>query len=194
MLYLFNFSSNSECNLNKENQEASDKWQELTKSIKESTEAQEENRRSRYEDNLEDTLFKTTYFEDMYGQEEKIKSIYVDAFNQVAIEWKRLLNEGYDDTDEYVQSVIEKYYDLKQKIIDADQEIYERNADQIDALIKALEQSDKAGDALIEQYGKKVDNVKNRIEQINNLLKDDFKLVGTKEFTRGIRNIYLKKY
>lgn len=28
---------------------------------------------------------------------------------------------------------------------------------------------------------------------INNLLKDDFKLRGTKEFTRGIRNIYLKE-
>ena len=34
----------------------------------------------------------------------------------------------------------------------------------------------------------------NNIYSINNLLKDDFKLVGTKEFTRGIRNIYLKKY
>lgn len=32
------------------------------------------------------------------------------------------------------------------------------------------------------------------IYSINNLLKDDFKLVGIKEFTRGIRNIYLKKY
>lgn len=27
---------------------------------------------------------------------------------------------------------------------------------------------------------------------INNLLKDNFKLISTKEFTRGIRNIYLK--
>lgn len=34
----------------------------------------------------------------------------------------------------------------------------------------------------------------NNIYSINNLLKDDFKLVGTKEFTRGIRNIYLKRY
>lgn len=32
------------------------------------------------------------------------------------------------------------------------------------------------------------------IYSITNLLKDDFKLIGTKEFTRGIRNIYLKKY
>ena len=31
------------------------------------------------------------------------------------------------------------------------------------------------------------------IFSIRNLLKDSFKLVGTKEFTRGIRNIYLKK-
>lgn len=30
------------------------------------------------------------------------------------------------------------------------------------------------------------------VYSINNLLKDDFKLVGTKQFTRGIRNIYLK--
>ena len=29
---------------------------------------------------------------------------------------------------------------------------------------------------------------------ITNLLKDDFELVGTKKFTRGIRNIYIKKY
>lgn len=29
---------------------------------------------------------------------------------------------------------------------------------------------------------------------INNLLKDGFQLVGQKEFKRGIRNIYLKKY
>ena len=33
----------------------------------------------------------------------------------------------------------------------------------------------------------------NNMYSINNLLKDDFELVGTKEFTRGIRNIYLKK-
>lgn len=32
------------------------------------------------------------------------------------------------------------------------------------------------------------------IFSIRNLLKDDFKLIGTKEFTRGKRNIYLKKY
>jgi len=32
------------------------------------------------------------------------------------------------------------------------------------------------------------------IYSINNLLKDNFKLTGTKEFARGIRNIYLKKY
>ena len=31
------------------------------------------------------------------------------------------------------------------------------------------------------------------IYSINNLLKDNFELTGTKEFTRGIRNIYLKK-
>lgn len=31
------------------------------------------------------------------------------------------------------------------------------------------------------------------IYSINNLVKDDFELVNTKEFTRGIRNIYLKK-
>ena len=31
------------------------------------------------------------------------------------------------------------------------------------------------------------------IYSINNLIKDDFNLIGTKEFTRGIRNIYLKK-
>ena len=30
------------------------------------------------------------------------------------------------------------------------------------------------------------------IYSINNLLKDDFKLIGQKEFKRGIRNIYLK--
>lgn len=30
------------------------------------------------------------------------------------------------------------------------------------------------------------------IYSINNLLKDNFKLIGTKEFTRGLRNIYLK--
>ena len=174
--------------LNKENQDAADKWNELTKAIKESTEAQEENRRSRYEDNLEDTLFKTTYFEDMYGQEEKIKSIYVDAFNQVATEWKRLLAEGYDDTDSYVQKVIKEYYDLKQKIIDTDQAVYERNADQIDALIKVLEQSDKAGDALIEQYGKKVDNVKTRIEQINNLLKDN--TANIEEYATALLALY----
>ena len=29
---------------------------------------------------------------------------------------------------------------------------------------------------------------------IINLLKYDFELVGTKKFTRGIRNIYIKKY
>lgn len=34
----------------------------------------------------------------------------------------------------------------------------------------------------------------NNIYSINNLLKDDFELIGTKEFTRGIRNIYVKKY
>ena len=28
---------------------------------------------------------------------------------------------------------------------------------------------------------------------INNLVKDDFKLIGTKEFKRGLRNIYIKK-
>jgi len=32
------------------------------------------------------------------------------------------------------------------------------------------------------------------IYSINNLVRDDFELIGTKEFTRGIRNIYLKKY
>ena len=32
------------------------------------------------------------------------------------------------------------------------------------------------------------------IYSIRNLLKDDFKLIGTKDFTRGKRNIYLKKY
>ena len=32
------------------------------------------------------------------------------------------------------------------------------------------------------------------IYSIRNLLKDDFELHGTKEFTRGIRNIYIKKY
>ena len=31
------------------------------------------------------------------------------------------------------------------------------------------------------------------IYSINNLLKDNFELTGTKEFTRGIRKIYLKK-
>lgn len=31
------------------------------------------------------------------------------------------------------------------------------------------------------------------IYSIKNLLKDDFKLIGKKEFTRGIRNIYIKK-
>lgn len=31
------------------------------------------------------------------------------------------------------------------------------------------------------------------IFSINNLLKDEFELIGTKEFTRGLRNIYLKK-
>lgn len=31
------------------------------------------------------------------------------------------------------------------------------------------------------------------IFSINNLLKDEFKLINTKEFARGIRNIYLKK-
>lgn len=29
---------------------------------------------------------------------------------------------------------------------------------------------------------------------INNLVKDEFKLINTKEFTRGTRNIYLKKF
>lgn len=32
------------------------------------------------------------------------------------------------------------------------------------------------------------------IYSINNLIKDNFELIGTKQFTRGIRNIYLKKY
>ncbi len=32
------------------------------------------------------------------------------------------------------------------------------------------------------------------IYSIRNLLKDNFDLTGTKEFTRGLRNIYLKKY
>ena len=32
------------------------------------------------------------------------------------------------------------------------------------------------------------------IYSIKNLIKDDFKLIGTKEFKRGKRNIYLKKY
>lgn len=32
------------------------------------------------------------------------------------------------------------------------------------------------------------------IYSINNLLKDKFELIGMKEFSRGIRNIYLKKY
>ena len=31
------------------------------------------------------------------------------------------------------------------------------------------------------------------IYSINNLLKDDFKLINQKKFTRGLRNIYLKK-
>ena len=31
------------------------------------------------------------------------------------------------------------------------------------------------------------------IYSINNLIKDDFKLVNTKTYKRGIRNIYLKK-
>lgn len=32
------------------------------------------------------------------------------------------------------------------------------------------------------------------IYSIRNLIKDEFELTGTKEFTRGLRNIYLKKY
>ena len=32
------------------------------------------------------------------------------------------------------------------------------------------------------------------IYSINNLIKNDFKLIGQKEFTRGIRNIYIKEY
>ena len=31
------------------------------------------------------------------------------------------------------------------------------------------------------------------IYSINNIIKDDFKYIGTKEFSRGIRNIYLKE-
>ena len=34
----------------------------------------------------------------------------------------------------------------------------------------------------------------NNIYSINNLVKDDFKLINQKEFKRGIRNIYLKEY
>ena len=30
------------------------------------------------------------------------------------------------------------------------------------------------------------------VYSINNLLKDNFKLIGTKKFTRGLRNIYIK--
>lgn len=30
------------------------------------------------------------------------------------------------------------------------------------------------------------------VYSINNLVKDDFKMVGTKEFSRGMRNIYLR--
>lgn len=33
----------------------------------------------------------------------------------------------------------------------------------------------------------------NNIYSVNNLIKDNFELINSKEFKRGIRNIYLKK-
>lgn len=164
--------------LNKDNQDAADKWKDLAKSIKEATEKQEENRRSKYKDTLEDTLFKTTYFEDLYGKENDIKDIYINALNLVMEELQRLNEQGLNDTDDYYQEVVEKYYDLKSKIQSIEQDILDNTLKNYDRIIDALEDSTEKQGRILEMQGKKITAINNEINRVIQANGDDLSSYG----------------
>lgn len=164
--------------LNKDNQDAADKWKDLAKSIKEATEKQEENRRSKYKDTLEDTLFKTTYFEDLYGKENDIKDIYINALNLVMEELQRLNEQGLNDTDDYYQEVVEKYYDLKSKIQTIEQDILDSTLKNYDRIIDALEDSTGKQGRILEMQGKKITAINNEINRVIQANGDDLLSYG----------------
>lgn len=164
--------------LNKDNQDAADKWKDLAKSIKEATEKQEENRRSKYKDTLEDTLFKTTYFEDLYGKENDIKDIYINALNLVMEELQRLNEQGLNDTDDYYQEVVEKYYDLKSKIQSIEQDILDNTLKNYDRIIDALEDSTGKQGRILEMQGKKITAINNEINRVIQANGDDLLSYG----------------
>jgi hypothetical protein len=123
-------------------------------------------------------LFKTTYFEDLYGKENDIKDIYINALNLVMEELQRLNEQGLNDTDDYYQEVVEKYYDLKTKIQSIEQDILDNTLKNYDRIIDALEDSTEKQGRILEMQGKKITAINNEINRVIQANGDDLSSYG----------------
>ena len=93
-------------------------------------------------------------------------------------ELQRLNEQGLNDTDDYYQEVVEKYYDLKSKIQSIEQDILDNTLKNYDRIIDALEDSTEKQGRILEMQGKKITAINNEINRVIQANGDDLSSYG----------------
>lgn len=184
---------NTTKDLNSENIDSSETWRDLAQKQKEAYEQIEENRRTLFQDTTDDKLFNTIFFENLTNGQIKVKEIYQDILKDYTKELERVYELGLDKTDDYVQDLIEKIYEMKENINDIDKELFDIRLGNYDRILSIIEDSSHGTQKQISIISQKIIDLDNRIAEKE---LENIELVGNEllelyeERSKALKDLY----
>ena len=124
--------------LNKENQDSKDTWEELTYKISEAQKEINDLKHSLYEEKISDSEHLIELIGDRKGLEQAEIMAIQQMMKDTLLEWKRLVDDGYEANKETIQDLEKAWMDYYDQRLEKEKELLELQLEDRDGVISAV--------------------------------------------------------
>ena len=124
--------------LNKENQDSKDTWEELTYKISETQKEINDLKHSLYEEKISDSEHLIELIGDRKGLEQAEIMAIQQMMKDTLLEWKRLVDDGYEANKETIQDLEKAWMDYYDQRLEKEKELLELQLEDRDGVISAV--------------------------------------------------------
>lgn len=124
--------------LNKENQDSKDTWEELTYKISKAQKEINDLKHSLYEEKISDSEHLIELIGDRKGLEQAEIMAIQQMMKDTLLEWKRLVDDGYEANKETIQDLEKAWMDYYDQRLEKEKELLELQLEDRDGVISAV--------------------------------------------------------
>lgn len=124
--------------LNQENQDSKDTWEELTYKISEAQKEINDLKHSLYEEKISDSEHLIELIGDRKGLEQAEIMAIQQMMKDTLLEWKRLVDDGYEANKETIQDLEKAWMDYYDQRLEKEKELLELQLEDRDGVISAV--------------------------------------------------------